>query len=94
MRSIVLSSAVLGTAAQALALWAPKETFVPSLAADAISPRPTFPPSFQGLRNRQSSSSSDDTFLVGPDQTCGYISGLPGKLLCNLMASPHSVANL
>ncbi|OIW27309.1 hypothetical protein CONLIGDRAFT_715815 [Coniochaeta ligniaria NRRL 30616] len=76
MRSIFFSSAVLSTTVQALAFWAPKETVIPTIAADSISPRPTLPPSFRGLRKRQSSSS--DTFLIGPDQTCGFISGLPG----------------
>ncbi|KAH8907079.1 hypothetical protein BR93DRAFT_968628 [Coniochaeta sp. PMI_546] len=76
MRSIYFSSAVLSTTVQALAFWAPTETFVPTIVADSVSPRPTLPPSIRGLRKRQTSSS--DTFLIGPDQTCGFISGLPG----------------
>lgn len=76
MRSIFFSSAVFSTTVKCLAFWAPKETILPTIAADSVSPRPTLPPSFQGLRKRQTSSS--DTFIIGPDQTCGFISGLPG----------------
>ena len=85
MERKLFSGALFGTAAQALAFWAPKETFGPAMAADAIIPRPTVPPIFRELRKRQSSSSSTrggETYIIGPDQTCGFINGLPGQMPC------------
>lgn len=73
--TLLCSGAIFGTAVQALAFWAPKETHIPTIPADAISPKPTLPPNFQGLRKRASAST---TILVGPDETCGYIDGRAG----------------
>lgn len=62
----------------------PKATGSMVLPLDGISPKPTTPPTVHDLRRRQDSSSSKETVLVAPDETCGYISGRFGaSYFCN-----------
>lgn len=84
--SILYSSAIFGPAvAEALAFWGPMKTLLPSIHADAMSPRPTEAPAFHELLRRQS---SGETVLVAPDNTCGYVSGLPGAgYACNAVSA-------
>ncbi|KAH7321049.1 hypothetical protein B0I35DRAFT_477572 [Stachybotrys elegans] len=48
------------------------------LPLDGISPRPTSPPAVHELLRRQNGRSSDETILVAPDATCGFISNRVG----------------
>ncbi|KAL1871581.1 hypothetical protein VTK73DRAFT_2010 [Phialemonium thermophilum] len=79
------AAALFGAAARAFAFAAPKETDFAAVPLDAISPKPTPPPVYNAvLQRRQGTGSSKETFLFAPDNTCGYISGLPGALFaCN-----------
>lgn len=62
----------------------PRQTDAPIIPRDAQSPRPTEPPripkGLDRLIKAQTRGSTVFTYSVGPDETCGYISGLPGKL--------------
>ncbi len=78
--SVLRAAALFGATAQALAYRGPRETLVASVPSDAQSPRPTLPPSLPELRRRASPGSGTSTFLVAPDNTCGYVSGLQGML--------------
>lgn len=54
----------------------PKATKAVELAFDGFTPKPTHPAVLDQLRiRRQVSDSDDQTVLVAPDATCGYISG-------------------
>jgi hypothetical protein len=73
MRSNLLLVAVFSTSVQCLAFDAPVPTYVLPQEIMAM-PLPTPPPSKDELMRRLSA----DTFvtvLLGPDNTCGYISG-------------------
>ncbi|KAJ9132250.1 hypothetical protein NKR23_g11328 [Pleurostoma richardsiae] len=85
VRAPLHSLAIFGATVQALAFWQPKATDVVIIPPNAQSPRPTIPPSLRELRRRQDSSVTEsDTILVGPDNTCGYVSGRPGApYTCN-----------
>jgi hypothetical protein len=78
--SFLLSASLLSTTAQAYAFWTPRQTASVVVPLDAQSPRPTHPPGLHELLRRQNSAAVY-TYSVGPDNTCGYISGLPGELL-------------
>ena len=70
--------ALFAATAQALAFPGPNPTYGIVLPAGIQSPRPTDPPKLKQRILKRQSSSDDDTFLVAPDNTCGYISGLAG----------------
>ncbi|CAM1504148.1 Fc.00g017390.m01.CDS01 [Cosmosporella sp. VM-42] len=78
-RSHVAIAALVATAnARNLALPNPTASF--ELPLDGISPRPTKAPVglHELFRRASESSTTDETVLVAPDNTCGYISGRPG----------------
>ncbi len=75
-----LTVATLVTAVRALAF-----DGKPARATDTVVPDATFhlpeitdAPSIKDLFKRQS---SDQTILIGPDNTCGYVSGRAGKVV-------------
>ncbi|KAI1294046.1 hypothetical protein F5Y03DRAFT_326703 [Xylaria venustula] len=84
--SRLLTAATLVTAARALAF-----DGRPAKATQAVVPDATFhlpeiteAPSIKELLKRQSGSSDDETILIGPDNTCGYVSGRAGApITCN-----------
>ena len=65
--------AALGTTVNGRAFWQPRATATVKMAAEGNPPAPTLPPKMSELRKR-----ADAVVLVAPDNTCGYISGLPG----------------
>lgn len=87
MKTSGLLAAVAGLAAVCDArvrVHVPRATIAAILPLDGMSPMPTAPPVFHELRRRQLDSSTDDTVLVAPDNTCGYISGRIGAAYtCN-----------
>lgn len=78
--------ALFGASVHALAYPGPQATDRVIIPSDAQTPRPTLPPTLHHeLFKRQVSGSASgsgsygDTILIAPDNTCGYVSGLPGK---------------
>ncbi|EAA27956.1 hypothetical protein GE21DRAFT_3252 [Neurospora crassa] len=77
--------ALFGASVHALAFPGPQATDRVIIPSDAQTPRPTLPPTLHHeLFKRQVSGSASgsgsygDTIFVAPDNTCGYVSGLPG----------------
>ncbi|KAM0278711.1 hypothetical protein ACHAQH_005004 [Verticillium albo-atrum] len=61
----------------------PEATTVFNFPLDQVNPRPTAAP-YDFLRERQATTSSSQTVLVAPDNTCGYVEGRPGAAFtCN-----------
>ena len=79
-RASVYMLAAFGATMQALIFPGPEATDAVVTPTNAQSPRPTRPPIFKELRRRQASS-TDETFLVAPDNTCGYVSGLSSEII-------------
>ncbi|KAK0705330.1 hypothetical protein B0H67DRAFT_649673 [Lasiosphaeris hirsuta] len=71
-RSALFSAVLFGVAVDALAYLGPRATDAVLIPQDAQSPRPTIPPALHQYLRRQSS--NEQTFLVAPDNTCGYVS--------------------
>lgn len=73
----LLTAAVFVTAVQALAFdGKPAKPTVASVPSPTFSlPEITLPPSVHELAKRQ----NGQTVLVGPDNTCGYFDGRPGR---------------
>ena len=77
-RSHIAIAALFATA-NARNLDLPKPTGAFVLLLDGISPRPTSAPlGLHELLRRAGTTTTDETVLVAPDNTCGYISGRPG----------------
>ena len=76
LRSFVL----FGVGVKALVYPWPRETNTPTLPLGAQAPKPTAPAGLHHFLKRQN---NDQTVLVAPDNTCGYVSGQSGmwKLL-------------
>jgi hypothetical protein len=77
MRYSIIWAGALSTAVNGLAYKGPVITNIAYPAIVARNPEPTPPPSLHELLKRQNIA---ETFLVGPDNTCGYVSGLAGEL--------------
>ncbi len=86
--AVLWGAALFGAGVNALAFWNPRETDLAVMPSDGMSPRPTSPPAFAELKRR--ATPSIDTFLVAPDNTCGYFGGLPGQFLAPLSSSSLS----
>ncbi|KAK3344106.1 hypothetical protein B0T25DRAFT_317845 [Lasiosphaeria hispida] len=71
-QSVFFSSALFGVTVQALVYPGTRETDAVAIPPDAQSPRPTIPPALHRFLRRQSY--DEQTFLVAPDNTCGYVS--------------------
>ncbi|KAF7551955.1 hypothetical protein G7046_g7569 [Stylonectria norvegica] len=71
--------AALSATANAWELSIPEATGTVVLPLNGFTPKPTgIPAGIHELFRRASTTSSDETVLVAPDNTCGYISGRPG----------------
>lgn len=74
------TTAAFVTAARALAL-----AGAPAQATDAVVPDATFhhPEITQGpsVRELLRRDAGDETVLIGPDNTCGYVSGRAGRII-------------
>ncbi|KAM5355608.1 hypothetical protein ACJ41O_002254 [Fusarium nematophilum] len=70
----------LSATAHARHLVHPEPTGIAALPLDGVSPRPTSPPDGGtfGLLFRRADDEEDQSILVAPDATCGYISGRLG----------------
>lgn len=79
MARFLLGGTALVGAVQAV-VFRPEATGLAALLAEVNFPQPTFAPSFQGMKDlkRQATTTSPDTFLIAPDNTCGFVSGRPG----------------
>lgn len=69
-------AAALLTPIDAWKLELPKATKVVALLETAWTPKPTSPPVIKNLFARQYSFDDDQSILVAPDRTCGYVSGI------------------
>ncbi|KAK1761429.1 hypothetical protein QBC47DRAFT_28699 [Echria macrotheca] len=76
MATSLVSAVVFAAAVHALAYPGPKATEAAKIPLDATSPRPTTPPSLHEFLRRDSS--NEQTVLIAPDNTCGYVSGQAG----------------
>ncbi len=79
-RALVRSAVLAGVAVWALEFPGPRMTQMAAILADMHLPRPTQAPIYRDFRAvRKRASTSDTTVLVAPDNTCGFVSGLPGE---------------
>jgi hypothetical protein len=77
MAPFSLSGALLfGVGVKALVYPLPRETIAPAVPLDAQSPKPTAPAGLHHFLKRQN---NEQTVLVAPDNTCGYVSGQSGS---------------
>jgi hypothetical protein len=75
---LLYGAAVFGASVQALAFPSPRPTDpFQALPQDGWSPRPTPEPYAPALFRRQNGLPS--TYLLAPDQTCGFINGSPSE---------------
>ena len=74
------SFALFGVGVKALVYPWPRETNTPTIPRDAQTPKPTAPAGLHHFLKRQN---NDQTVLVAPDNTCGYVSGQSG--MCRLL---------
>jgi hypothetical protein len=76
MAPVSLSSLVLfGVGVTALVYPWPRETNTAAVPLDAQTPKPTAPAALHHFLKRQN---NDQTVLLAPDNTCGYVSGQSG----------------
>lgn len=76
MAPLTLSSLVLfGVGVTALVYPWPRETSIAAAPLDAQTPKPTAPAALHQFLKRQN---NDQTVLLAPDNTCGYVSGQSG----------------
>jgi len=73
MWSFFSSAAVFVVSVRAMAFPGPLATTAVVAPLDGRSPKPTAPPALHQFIRRQSD--GDQTVLVAPDNTCGYVSG-------------------
>lgn len=83
--ALLISSARI---CEALVPYLPRATQIqdPLFNPLGFSPRPTAAPKVprELFYKRDFLSNSASYVLVAPDQTCGYVSGLPGKIRCSI----------
>lgn len=79
---VAAASVVIPAGAWKIDLPKPTEVLPASFAIDGWSPKPTSAPELRRMLRRQNDDNGDDeedqSMLVAPDATCGYISGLEG----------------
>lgn len=76
--SVCAALAALCAVADALKLQQPRATAAVNLARDGVTPVPTLAPGMHAAMLRRAVTSSIVTAYVAPDNTCGFVSGLPG----------------
>ncbi|KAK5660976.1 hypothetical protein OQA88_12352 [Cercophora sp. LCS_1] len=86
--SLLGSWALFAVAVNALAYPGPRETAALVIPADAQSPRPTIGPALHQYLKRQS---NEQTVLVAPDNTCGYVSGQSAAVYTCVDSTNHCV---
>jgi hypothetical protein len=88
MATSLVSAVVFAAAVHALAYPGPKATGAAKTPLDATSPRPTTPPALHEFLRRDNS--NEQTVLIAPDNTCGYVSGQSGSLPPSPLLSPSN----